>query len=103
MKGNFWEVFGMKDCEEVPESVKETALQGKEFTISNLTVRDSVTVDSAASAGPAGRLFNMGFRWAPSPRTGPAAAPPSARLDHHPMAPMMRQLPNVGRVPQLSW
>ncbi|KAK9915620.1 hypothetical protein WJX75_001643 [Coccomyxa subellipsoidea] len=62
VKGNFWEVFGMKDCEEVPESVKETALQGKEFTISNLTVRDSVTVDSAASAGPAGRLFNMGFR-----------------------------------------
>lgn len=65
VKSNFWEVFGLSDCEEVPEVMKETALLGKEFTITNVRIRDGITVglpDSAIqSAGP-NCLFTMGFR-----------------------------------------
>ncbi len=64
VKGDFWEVFGMKDCAEVPETVRETALLGKEFTISNLVVRDSASLDPTAASAAPGRLFNMGFRCA---------------------------------------
>ena len=65
VKSNFWEVFGLSDCEEVPEAVKETALLGREFTITNVRIRDGITVelsDSAVQSVGANPLFTMGFR-----------------------------------------
>ncbi len=65
VKANFWEVFGLNDCEQVPEAVKETALLGKEFTITNVHIRDGVAVepDSAIHSAGGDCLFTMGFRY----------------------------------------
>ncbi|CAL8470312.1 g9854 [Coccomyxa elongata] len=65
VKANFWEVFGLNDCEQVPEAVKETALLGKEFTITNVRIRDGITVelpDSGIHSAGGDCLFTMGFR-----------------------------------------
>lgn len=67
VKGKFWDVFGLKGSENVPEDAMDAALQGKEFTLTSLEIREGVPVEpisSAASSIERPHLYTMGFRCA---------------------------------------